>query len=1354
MSEIRAGGIRVDVGLRLQNFERDVAQLAKELNKVKKSFLDLGKNLSVTLTAPLAAIGAASFAAAKSYSSAFKQIERTTGATGDVLKRLEQSFRTVYTSANRNAGDTALALTRVAVETGATDKILEDLTRTILNLSTITESDLLGTLDSTTGVLDNWSISTSDATAALNVLYGVSQKTGVGVNDLADKLRVGGPTLRAFGLSFEDAATMVGLLADKGLDVERFFSSLDKLPKKIKDTHDLGAAFDALIASAGGDGADLLGDVIQGFGAKGATGFVEALKLMRSQFESTKESILSSGADINKTMETTAGIGDKLQNLKNILTDALVPIGNIIASAIKPSLEAVKPYLESFAVWLSTINPSVLKWGVGLLAVVAAAGPFVMALGGLVAAARNLVLLGPMIVRVFSVISFAVALPVLKFAALAAIIYVLVETVRRSAPVFEAVITAMFHSGVISLLEFELALRKLDVVIAEWVESASANFRQFWNNTALGFAKIKETLGLAEEGFARSVFDSQDKSAPPSTRSEAATASVVELQKRLTMAHADLDSANVGVTRSLSEFGDSMTDLFSPITNLISGEETLATTADKTAPKALELGKRLLGIGQGGKEGVTGLNSFNGYLKTTEEQTNRAAEAVENLRDRLAQTTNQAATSRLRDSLTEALSLDTIDVSAFDALKNSYLTSVRDGILLGMKDSVAQAGAEGEILAQKIAAEEVTSERIRLEEELATKLKDSHKKAYEESVQFWRSTFENAITGETFNLADTLKQVAVGFGADLAAGLSQGVAGGSGLLSSIMTGSKSPQDIGANLAKYLFGGADGAKGIFSNIGFGSFEDFFGGKQVISPDGSATRMGGLSDAIGQLTSDVFAGANTMSAYVSAALASVGSLRKLTQGTQQAADGLTEIGMSVAGAAFGGPVGGMLGKLIGDKVGDWVGGQFSPRRDPGSIARHDATGKLEDLIAKVGGLQYFDTGGKMHNVSNIELGSSDRFNGTDWAGDMFATFGDQATQAFVGVGTALTELLGITEDVGGQIGNILIEQFNGDTEALKALVQTAGLTYDQFVDSLIARGKEGQETWLAIISEVNAGAEAFQEGLTGSGKYLQAFENLLNTAGRGQIALNQVRNLAVESAEASISTLDQLRNMLAESGQFTEQEVNALFSAFNTVGITGLDQLRNATDLQLAQVVASMDAYFADHGSKWSLAAAEVQKYDDQLAKLSGRKVDIDINLHTHFDDATNDAIQQGLLDSQDVSADTTIQPTTSSPVKKFALGGVLNAPTFVAPGTLAGEAGIEGIFPLKRMKNGELGIRADVGSSHSFAGGVTINVDARGAEAGVEQRLGAMFSHMEDRIVERSISIILDSAQRGGLRGYL
>jgi len=107
---------------------------------------------------------------------------------------------------------------------------------------------------------------------------------------------------------------------------------------------------------------------------------------------------------------------------------------------------------------------------------------------------------------------------------------------------------------------------------------------------------------------------------------------------------------------------------------------------------------------------------------------------------------------------------------------------------------------------------------------------------------------------------------------------------------------------------------------------------------------------------------------------------------------------------------------------------------------------------------------------------------------------------------------------------------------------------------------------------------------------------------------------------------------------------------------------------------------------------------------------------------------------------------------SSPALSAYSGSVVSKPTvfpFANGIGLMGEAGAEAILPLKRGRNGKLGVSMDGG------GGVvvqnTYNIDARGAEAGVEQRIRRAIDESEDRAVQRSVTQVQSMNQRGQLR---
>lgn len=95
---------------------------------------------------------------------------------------------------------------------------------------------------------------------------------------------------------------------------------------------------------------------------------------------------------------------------------------------------------------------------------------------------------------------------------------------------------------------------------------------------------------------------------------------------------------------------------------------------------------------------------------------------------------------------------------------------------------------------------------------------------------------------------------------------------------------------------------------------------------------------------------------------------------------------------------------------------------------------------------------------------------------------------------------------------------------------------------------------------------------------------------------------------------------------------------------------------------------------------------------------------------------------------------------------FARGGVVTRPTMfpMANGAgLMGEAGPEAVMPLQRDNRGRLGVVAQGGGGNSIS--QTINIDARGADAGVDQKIRAAIAIA----VRQANAQLLADINRGG-----
>lgn len=726
------------------------------------------------------------------------------------------------------------------------------------------------------------------------------------------------------------------------------------------------------------------------------------------------------------------------------------------------------------------------------------------------------------------------------------------------------------------------------------------------------------------------------------------------------------------------------------------------------------------------------------FLKSTVSGSKGAADEVKKLRDEFAKLASSFESGQSEDGLRGQIedAIESVDGGAFTNLQAKAQEFFTDKFLDDLKERFGTAVSESDLVAL---AQQQSKEIV---DDYAAQFDKKQREVYQEGVDFWRKTFENAITGVSFDLKDLLKQIAVGFAAEFAQALFGSV-----------QGIGSPQDLGGAIFGSLFGGGGGGGGLGDLIGSltGSGGGSGGGGGIFGSllsGGLAGRAPGVQGPLlpdGSFGTSIFsAGTNFSTAlnstgFLVAATNAAAALGQLGDSTESTISSIATLGGTAIGSIFG-PIGAGIGSTIGQIAGDFLGSAFGGGpTNPETLARIGVIKKIEELINEIGGLKFFDSQGNLQNITDINLGSDSRFNAGNFdGGALFDQFGG-TVNAFTGVGEAIRELFGISEDIGQQLGVIFLEQFGGDIEGLKALVGTLGISFEDVKNVLLNLGKEGSQSWLSIISQINEASRAYEKGIEGVGQYQQAAQNFYNTAGRGQISLNQLQNLGIEGLEAELTTTDELIQKLRESGQFSEEFLAGIQEGLEQQGITTLEQLANAGEETLARIVAATDAAMQDAGIIWDDQLAKVKEYQEAINAVDGAQIRVQFSITSKIDQNTRDVIDAGLP----VPGSETNVSTPSSagpPQEKLAMGGIFSGPTkFYGMGRqgVFGEAGPEAVLPLRRS-GGKLGVDA---SGMTASTNVAFHIDARGQDVDVDQRIVDALTSMREYIIEQVRSMV-------------
>ena len=216
------------IGRAVYEVGTDDSKLDKELKGVRKkserSMKDIGKRMTVAVTAPILGIGAAVFAATEEIDAAMATIQTGTGATGEALQGLRTDFEGVYGTIPASAQEVASTMADANTRLGLTGQALQDVTRTALEggieINTLAQAMQL------------FNVPAEEAPALMDKFFKASQTAGIGVNELIGQVQTFGPVLQNAGFSLDETTALFANFNAEGVDLTRVMPGLNAFVRK------------------------------------------------------------------------------------------------------------------------------------------------------------------------------------------------------------------------------------------------------------------------------------------------------------------------------------------------------------------------------------------------------------------------------------------------------------------------------------------------------------------------------------------------------------------------------------------------------------------------------------------------------------------------------------------------------------------------------------------------------------------------------------------------------------------------------------------------------------------------------------------------------------------------------------------------------------------------------------------------------------------------------------------------------------------------------------------------------------------------------------------------------------------
>lgn len=373
-------------------------KIEQGLGKVRDTgskMTDVGKNLTMGVTTPIVGMGAAILTTAGNFESSMNDVRAVTGATGDDLQAMTDLAKEMGATTAFSASESADALAFLGMA-GLDAQQSMDALPGILDLAAASGMELATTADIATNILSGFGLEVDQLARLNDVLAEAARSSNTSVEQLGGGFTYVGPVASAAGMSLEETAATLGMLADAGIQGEQGGTALrgalsqllkptaatteklDELGVTINDADGSMRPFADIMGDLEAAGADV-NDMLTIFGVEAGPGMMAILERGSDDLRDFTGNLENAeGAAKEMADIKMEGLQGQLKQLQSA-TESVV-----LAIADSGLLETVTALITKAAEWVGKLgetSPELLKWATIIAAVLASLGPLLIVIG-------------------------------------------------------------------------------------------------------------------------------------------------------------------------------------------------------------------------------------------------------------------------------------------------------------------------------------------------------------------------------------------------------------------------------------------------------------------------------------------------------------------------------------------------------------------------------------------------------------------------------------------------------------------------------------------------------------------------------------------------------------------------------------------------------------------------------------------------------------------------------------------------------------------------------------------------------------------------------------------------------------
>lgn len=364
--------------------KQQIQAAAEQVKEFGDKMSKVGEGLSKGVTAPIAAVGAASMAAFSEVDAGMDIIIAKTGASGDALADMQTRAENLATSIPTDFETAGTAIGEVNTRFGLMGDALEDVSGKFIQFAQVNGVDVNNSIDAVQKTMAAFNVDASQAGLVLDTLNAVGQATGISLDALEATLVTNSTALAEMGFNLAESAQFLGQLEVSGVDSSAVLAGLKKaLQNATKEGKPMNEALqelqDNLVNAKSNTEAMQIATEL--FGAKAAPAMVKALQEGQISFSDFSASLADNAGNLETTFNDMLDPIDQTTILMNEVKLAGADLGATIQTAAQPILEKLIETIRSLTERFRSLTPEQQETIVKIGAIVAAIGP-ALVIGG------------------------------------------------------------------------------------------------------------------------------------------------------------------------------------------------------------------------------------------------------------------------------------------------------------------------------------------------------------------------------------------------------------------------------------------------------------------------------------------------------------------------------------------------------------------------------------------------------------------------------------------------------------------------------------------------------------------------------------------------------------------------------------------------------------------------------------------------------------------------------------------------------------------------------------------------------------------------------------------------------------